>query len=718
MGHRKKGRGHVLLILLGVAVLLLAGCFGFYRYLAAGMPSLEQLENYNPKLSTRILDRNGVVIKELYTQRRLYVPLSEMSPFMAKAVLAIEDHKFYRHWGIRPDALAAVLIKDVVLLHFHPRGASTITQQLARTLYFSRERTIARKLREQLTAIEIERHYSKDEILEMYLTQSYFGHGAYGVEAAARTFFSCSASELTLPQAALIAGLPRSPSGYDPLRYPERALERRNIVLRRMWELKYISKEQYEEARNSDLGLVVREIEEEGEGIAPYFTENVRQILVHRVEALGMDPYHDGLTVETTLDSRLQACAEKAVNEWMPVLQEQVNKTYRRSEVYTLLRRLYPKATSAQLRGLARDKALVDSLLSAELEVQVAFVAIDPATGGILAMIGGRDFERTKFNRATQAVRQPGSAFKPILYTTLLEKGLPISTHVPNEEVVVKLPNGDIWAPKNFDDSSGGDVTLREALARSLNLASIRLIRDYTTPQDVAAMGHRLGISTHIDPVDALALGTSGVIPLELVSAYGVFQAHGVRAQPMYITRVLDEFGQVAAEYVPQRSVVMSEQTAFLITSLLESVTQEGTGVGLRSTFHFYQTAAGKTGTTDNFTDAWFVGFTPHLAAGVWVGFDNPAKTLGPGQEGAHAALPIWARFIALAYDTMKYEDRPFTMPDGIVTAQVCAESGKLAREGCPHTYTEYFDRRYPLEEYCPLHIGSFGLHRRWPSIL
>jgi penicillin-binding protein 1A len=718
MSSANKKRRWLLPLLLGIGFIVLVGGFGFYRYLVSGMPSLEELENYNPKLSTRILDRNGVVIKELYTQRRFYVPLADISPHMTKAILAIEDHKFYHHWGMRPDALFFVVLKDVLLLRFHPRGASTITQQLARTLYFSRERTIVRKLREQLTAIEIERHYSKDEILEMYLTQSYFGHGAYGVDAAARAYFSCSASNLTVAQAALIAGLPRSPSGYDPLRYPEKALQRRNVVLRRMWKLGFIDRRDYEETRQNDLGLLVTQSEEGGEGIAPYFTENVRQIVVQRVEALGIDPYHDGLTVETTLDARLQACAERAAAEWMPTLQEQVNKSYRSSEIYSLLRQLYPKATSAKLRSLARDKALVDSLLKSELEVQLAFVAIDPATGGILAMIGGRDFAQTKFNRATQAVRQPGSAFKPFLYATVVDKGLPLSTHVSNDEVVVKLPNGDIWAPKNYDGTSGGNLSLRDALKKSLNLVSVRLMRDYTTPQEVVAMARRLGLSTRIDPVDALALGSSGVIPLELVSAFGVFQARGIRADPLYVTSILDEFGQVVAEYSPQKSVVLSEQTAFLMTSLMESVTREGTGAGLRSKFHFYQAAAGKTGTTNDFTDAWFVGFTPHLAAGVWVGFDNPSRTLGSGQDGARAALPLWARFITFAYDTMNYPDRKFSAPDGIITAEVCAESGKLAREGCPQTYTEYFDRKFPMEEHCPIHIGSSWPHRRWPSIL
>jgi len=706
-------------LLLVVGLFVLVGGLRFYRFLVRGMPSLEQLENYDPKLSTRILDRNGTIIKALYTQRRFYVPLSRISPAMTTALLAIEDHKFYDHWGIRPDALAAALVKDVVLLRFRPRGASTITQQLARTLYFTQERTIVRKLREQLTAIQIERRYSKDEILEMYLTQSYFGHGAYGIGAAAKTFFSCSPAELTLPQAALIAGLPRSPSGYDPLRYPERARDRRNLVLWRMWKLGAITEADYRGAVETDLDLSPPVMEEAGEGIAPYFTENVRQILGRRAQALGVDPYHDGLTIETTLDARLQACAEQAVAEWMPTLQEEVNKEHPRSELFGLLRQLYPDATSAELRHLARDETLVDSLFRAEFEVQVAFVAIDPSTGGILAMIGGRDFERTKFNRATQAIRQPGSAFKPILYADLVDRGLPLSLRVPNEEVIVELPNGDIWAPQNFDSSVGGDASLREALQRSLNLVSIRLLRDYTTPQAVVAMGRRLGIRTHIDAVDALALGTSGVIPLELVSCFGVFQARGVRAEPMYITRILDEFGQVIAEYSPQRSVVLSEETAFLVTSLLESVTEPGgTGVSLRSKFHFAHAAAGKTGTTDDYTDAWFVGFTPHLAAAVWVGLDDPSKTLGEDQEGAHAALPIWARFITLAYDTMGYPEEGFVAPDGVARAEVCAESGKLAREGCPRVYTEYFSRKHLLQEYCPLHIGSSWPHRRWPSIL
>ena len=715
----KKTRWLIILISATIGLLILVGGIRYYRFLLSEMPSLEQLESYDPKLSTCILDRNGEVIKELYTQRRFYAPLADISPVMIRALLAIEDHKFYYHWGIRPEALAGVLVKEIAKFRFRPRGASTITQQLARMLYLSRERTIVRKLREQLTAIQIERHYSKDEILEMYLTQSYFGHGAYGVGAAAKIFFSTSPAQLTLTQAALIAGLPRSPSGYDPFRHPERAKKRRNLVLWRMRKLGHINEAVYRETIASELDLLPPETEEAGEGVAPYFTENVRQILGRKAADLGFDPYHDGLTIETTLDARLQACADSAVAEWMPELQRQVSKAYPRSELYELLRGLHPDATSSQLRKLARNKELVDSLLQAEMEVQVAFIAIDPATGGILAMVGGRDFALTKWNRATQMVRQPGSAFKPFLFAEVVDKGLPLSVHVPNEPVVVELLDGEIWAPQNFDSSVGGDASLRRALKKSLNLVSIRLLRDYTTPQDVVLMARRLGVTTRIDAVDALALGTSGMIPLELASAYGVFQTGGVLARPMYITRILDEFGQTIAEYSPQRSAVLSEETAFLMTSLLESVTAYGgTGIGLRTRFHFDSTAAGKTGTTDDFTDAWFVGFTPHLAAAVWVGLDSPSKTLGEDQEGAHAALPIWARFVKMAYDTMGYMDKPFAKPDGIVTAKVCRESGKLAREGCPDVYIEYFNRKYPLEEYCPLHIGSTLPDRKWPSIL
>ncbi len=680
------------------------------------MPSVEQLENFQPSLSTKLLDRNGEVIKELYTQRRYYVPLKETSPWVVMAVLSIEDHKFYHHWGIRPFALIAAVAEGVVTLNFHFRGASTITQQLARNLYYTSQRKMGRKLREALTAVEIERKYSKDEILEMYLTQTYFGSGAYGIGAAAHTYFSKTPDELTVEEAATLAAIPKSPTRYNPLTAPENSLSRRNIVLSRMHELGYLTKEAYETARKSKLAVNPGS-EHDALGTAPYFTENVRQLLNDLGKAHGFDPYADGMVVHTTLDARLQRCAEAAVEKTLPDLQKRVNIIFRDHGLGEYLRKTYPDSSAKARRKMAGDKNFVDSLARIMMPVQVAFVVLDPETGGILAMIGGRDFEESKFNRATQAVRQPGSSFKPIVYATALDKGLPISTKISNEPVIVKLASGETWAPQNFEGTFGGEVDLRTGLKRSLNMVSVRLIMEHTTPKDVAQMGRKLGITTKLDAYDALALGSSGVIPLQIASVYQVFQTLGIYSKPIYITSIEDQQGQTVAQFRPERNAVLSEQTAFLMQSLLRTVCDNGTAAGLRSTFGFRKPAGGKTGTTNDYTDAWFDGFTPHIVAACWVGLDDPAKSLGRGQEGSKAALPIWARFMVAAYDSLDFPTADFHVPSGIVTAQICEETGQLATPNCTEVRNEYFNRQFPLPETCSKHAGAKAPKKRRPSL-
>jgi penicillin-binding protein 1A len=716
----RRRRRTITLVSVSSAVLLLAAAGIFYAYLRSGMPSVEQLENFAPQLSTKLLDRNGVVIKEIYQQRRSYVPLSETPVCVTQAFLAIEDHKFYSHWGIRPLALIGAVVKGLVQFDFHFRGASTITQQLARNLYYTSQRTIIRKLREALTAIEIERYYSKDEILEMYLTQTYFGAGAYGIGAAAATYFSKSPKDLTVEEAALLAAIPRSPARYNPIANPEAALQRRNIVLRRMWEVKFITKKRYEQLQALPLALKPS-ITDGTLGIAPYFTETVRQQLNGIGKTFGFDPYRDGVTVHTTLDARLQVCAERAVEEMLPPVQNSATGVFRATQLQTVLRKVYPDSSAAARRRMTNNSKLVDSLALAYMPVQVAFVALDPTNGYILAMIGGRDFEQFKFNRAVQAVRQPGSAFKPFVYATVLDAGTPITTRISNERLTVTDPtrrtDSLVEWPDNFENDYGGVVDLREGLYRSLNVVAARLIRQYTTPKDVAALAHRLGITTELDPFDALALGASGVIPLDLCAAYQVFQSGGIWSEPMYITEVDDQFGQPISVYRPERRAVLSEETAFLMQTLLRSVVDRGTGAGLRSRFGFMRPAAGKTGTTNENTDAWFVGFTPHIVAAVWVGLDDPARTLGRGMEGAHAALPIWARFIIAAYDTMDYPADDFRMPAGVQVAQICEETDQLASPNCPQTRAEYFNRKFPLPEPCSKHSGARSLRKPRPSL-
>ena len=702
------------------AVVLPLAVVLFYLYLRSGMPSVEQLENFEPQLSTKLLDRNGVVIKEIYQQRRSYVPLSETPVCVTQAFLAIEDHKFYTHWGIRPFALIGAVAKGLVQFDLRFRGASTITQQLARNLYYTSQRTIVRKLREALTAIEIERYYSKDEILEMYLTQTYFGAGAYGIGAAAATYFSKSPKDLTIEEAALLAAIPKSPARYNPITCPEAAMQRRNIVLRRMWQVHYLTEKRCAEAQARPLAL--RPSSTDGTlGIAPYFTENVRQQLNVIGRTFGFDPYRDGVTVHTTLDARLQACAEKAVQEMLPQVQKSATGVFRSTQLAGVLRKVYPDSSFAAHRRMTNNSRLVDSLALVYMPVQVALVALDPANGHILAMIGGRDFEQFKFNRAVQAVRQPGSAFKPFVYATVLDGGTPVTTRVSNERLTVPDPtrrsDSLVQWPDNFESDYGGVVDVREGLYRSLNVVAARLIREYTTPKDVVALAHRLGITTELDPYDALALGASGVIPLELCAAYQVFQSGGIWSKPMYITGVDDQFGQPVSVYRPERRAVLSEETAFLTLSLLRSVVDRGTGAALRGRFGFEKPAAGKTGTTNENTDAWFVGFTPYLVAAVWVGLDDPARTLGRGMEGAHAALPIWARFVTAAYDSLDYPDDDFRVPGGIQIAQICEETDQLASPNCPRIRPEYFNRKFPLPEPCSKHSGARSVRKPRPSL-
>ena len=687
-----------------------------YTSLRQGMPSIEQLENFEPQLSTKLLDRNGEVIKELYTQRRYYVPLKDISPWVVMAVLSIEDHKFYQHWGIRPWALFAAVGEGIVKFDFHFRGASTITQQLARNLYYTSQRKMMRKVREAITAVEIEKHYSKDEILEMYLTQTYFGSGSYGIGAASNTYFSKFPKDLTIEEAATIAAIPKSPTRYNPQTAPENSLARRNIVLARMHELGYLSTAVYDSVKKIPLKL--KPGTEHGSlGTAPYFTENVRQLLNDLGKSHNFDPYGDGMVVHTTLDARLQRCAEAAVQKTLPDLQKKVNIIFRNHGLNDYLNTNFPDSSVKARRKMATDQKFVDSIAQIQMPVQVAFVVLDPTTGGILAMVGGRDFEESKFNRATQAVRQPGSSFKPIVYTTCLDKGVPICTKISNEPIVVKLATGGTWTPHNFEGTFGGEVDLREGLKKSLNMVSVRLIREFTTPGDVAKLGHKLGITTQLDPFDALALGSSGVIPLEMASVYQVFQTLGIYSKPMYITSVEDAQRQSVAQFRPDRNIVLSEQTAFLTQSLLRTVVDNGTGAGLRSTYGFRRPAGGKTGTTNDYTDAWFDGFTPHMVAVCWVGLDDPAKSLGRGQEGSKTALPIWGRFMVSAYDSVDFPAADFKVPAGIVTAQICEDSGQLATANCVNVRTEYFNRKFPLPDNCTKHAGAKATKKRRPSL-
>jgi len=684
----------------GIALAILAaGMLGWIAYLSRDLPSLTQLEHYEPELSTKVLSADGKVIKEFFIKKRTLVPLERIPMKMQQAVIATEDRRFYDHWGLNLRAIARALVVDLITLSKR-QGASTITQQLARQLYWNLEKKWSRKIQEQLTAIQMERTYTKREILEMYLNHMYFGHGAYGVQAAARRYFGKDVEDLTLDECALLTAVLRRPAYYSPITHPDRAKARRDLVLRVMRTVGYITEEEYQAARRRPI-QVLKTSRDEDIGIAPYFTEWIRQQLEDRY---GPRVYTDGLTVYTTLDTRVQACAEAAVRSHLKKLQDDVNKRLKSKNLIKEF--IVPLATNGRdLKSLLADTAFVDSVITSKTAVQVAVVVLDPRDGHILAMIGGRNFNESKFNRAVQARRQPGSAFKPFVWLAAIDNGYTPVDSLLNQPVVMFLETGDRWAPHNYDGSTGGPTTLREGLRLSLNLIAARLITEVVPPQRVADYAKQLGLTTPIYPYYSLALGTSEVIPIELTAAYGAIGNKGILAQPFGILKVVDKYGNVLEENQPKLRQVLREETAYIMTDMMETVVNRGTGAGVRS-LGFYRPAAGKTGTTDEWTDAWFIGYTPQIVASVWTGLDDPKMTLGPGKDGAHAAVPIWARLMKCAHDSLKLPVEDFTMPPGVLRVQICRHSKKLATEACPQTEWEVFERRLAPNDYCDIHGG------------
>ena len=655
-------------------------CTGYLLVLIHGMPSLTRLENIDPALVTRIYSEDGEIIHELFKFNRVYVPIEKIPDHTIQALLSTEDRRFYRHWGIDITRIPKVILVNLASMSFR-QGFSTITMQLARNLYFGFHKNINRKFREILTAIQIERTYSKKEILEMYLNVAYFGHGVYGIQAAAKKYFDKDASDLTIEESATLIPLLKSPAYYSPIVHPDRALVRRNLVLHNMLVTGYLTQAQYDSL--SRLPIKTKEFQPHGK-IAPYFTEYVRRKLNELGDSLGVNVYEDGLNVYTTLNTRIQACMDSSIRLHMPELQERV---------------------LTKLQDFKEKEETPDSIFAEKARVQIAFVALDHHNGHILAMVGGRDFKESKFNRAIQARRQPGSAFKPFLYTAAIDNGYTTVDKFLNQPVVVINPDGTRWDPENYDKTFGGLTTLREALRASINLVAVRLIQEIG-PAVVAEYAHRMGISTPLRPFPTLALGSSEVIPMELVSAYGVFANQGVRVEPIAITRIEDRFGNIIYQRQPKKREVLSRATAYILTDMLETVINRGTGGRARWKYHFYKPAAGKTGTTNNYTDAWFVGFTPALTAGVWVGLDDPQLSLGRGETGAIAALPFWADFMKLVYEQLNLPEETFKQPPDVVRLLICEESGKLATNYCPKVLDEVFNIKYHPTETCDLHRG------------
>ena len=706
-----KARLRAYLIAAGATALLLAG-YGWY--LVSGLPSLAKIENPKPELATRIYSADGEVLDQFFIKNRSHVSFDQIPKPVIDALIATEDKNFYSHWGVDAWRFMKAMVKNVVL--FRREGASTITQQLARNLYLGHDDknifdTITRKLREFITSVQLERNFTKDEILEFYLNVVYFGRGSYGIASASQVYFGKDPADLTLGETATLIALLKGPAYYDPINHPDRAASRRNTVLDQMVKYDYLTTEQAEEAKQEDVQVKGSE-GVSAAGIAPHFVEYVRQQLTQKAEKYGFDLYRDGLTVTTTLDSRMQQHANQAVEEHLAEYQKMFDGLWDWTKEKDALERVidqsirtssdFRKGVTARQRdsvyeALRHDKAWVDSMKHAAQTIEVGFVAIDPRTGGILAMVGGANFKNFKYglNHVTQIRRQVGSAFKPFVYTVAIDNNYPPCYELLNQPVTLMMADGKRWTPSNFDGVIGGKSTLREGLKHSINLIAVRAIMEIAPVNTVIEYAKRMGITSPLPPVESLALGSGDVSPLEMTAAFGVFANHGVYVEPNSIVRIEDKDGNVIEENMPQRREVLSEETSFIMTTMLQGVVDEGTGTRVRSYFHL--PAAGKTGTTNDFADAWFVGYTPQISAGVWVGFDNKSVhfTNWDGQ-GGRAAAPIWGRFMKYVYEdpTIAMPLEYFEKPATVYADSICADTKKLATEYCPNKMIEYFTEK------------------------
>jgi penicillin-binding protein 1A len=739
-----------------VALFVLAAMLGIlsgvlFAY-AGDLPQVSALDNYTPSTITRIFASDGRVIGEFATQRRVIVGYDDINPLLREAIIATEDAEFDRHFGVNIWRIAVAAITDI-LERRRAQGASTLTQQLARNLKeqfgLSNEKSFERKIREAILAIQIEKRYTKKEIFTIYCNQMYLGHGAYGVEAASRLYFNKSNKQLTLEEAALIAGIFQTPERQSPFVDPRRALARRNVVLQRMADEKYLT--QIEADASKQKPVVTRGQPTQPPGIAPFFVEEVRKHLEKQYGAKVL--YENGLEVRTTLDSQLQENASRSLERglraydkrhgWHKPRRNVVAENHTidgyRDERWSrpmnpgdvvpavvvtaprsgparirfgryhadLMREGYAwtrKASAADLFGpgdlvevaIAKLPADDDASGAAAVtldqtpQVEGAILAIENRTGQIKAMVGGWNFNRSRFNRAVQAYRQLGSTFKPIVYTAAIDRGFTPTSILIDEPVSYPSGNGQLYEPKNYDHKFEGPVTLRWALEESRNIPAIKMM-DTLGPKNVLEYAKRFGFEEEFPPYLPIALGAGDATLMEVTSAYTAFPNQGVRMKPFGVLTVKNRDGSLLEENRPEPTDAIRADTAFVVTNLLGGVLVRGTGQRAAPLAREWP-LAGKTGTVDDNTDAWFVGFDPDITVGVWIGFDEK-KSLGTAEQGSYAALPIWMDFMRTYIDSRPDKDDPprFEAPGNIVFLSVDKGSGAVVAPDTPGAITEAF---------------------------
>jgi penicillin-binding protein 1A len=762
----------LVLLIISVSVTAVIG-FHFYSQISKDLPDVDQLKAYRPSLITMVYSDSGEVVGKFFIEKRILLSRSEFPDQLINAFLAIEDARFYQHNGIDLQGISRAFWANLRAKQI-TQGGSTITQQLAKTLFLSPERTVRRKIKEMILALDIEKRFTKDEILELYLNQIYFGEGSYGVEAAAETYFDKHVNELNIAEMAMLAGLPKAPNRFDPFKYPDKAWTRRSVVLARMYGEHFITLEQKDAGNDEPLALKEKEKIRDA---SAYFVEHVRRYLMEQYGSQQL--YRSGLEVHTTLNLDMQLAAAKAVRSGLreydkrhgfrgpleqvsldQVLSEEYSveplditdeeQTYPVGEIvegvvidvdeegaWVLFRGMHGFIPFEEMKWAKKslpmenssdpdkvhwikpetpmdvlsigDRILVEVLkydpdlslvllaLAQEPEVQGALICLEPATGEIKAMVGGYDFEKSEFNRSVQARRQPGSAFKPIIYGAAVRKGFSPATIIIDTPIIFSDPQlEDKWKPANYSEKFYGPTRLRVALAKSRNVVTIKLLQKVGIRR-VVDFAQQVGISSPLAQDYSLALGSSGVTLLELTSAYSVFPNLGKRAEPFFIRQILDYDGNVIEENFPAVEEVLDPAVAYTVTSMLEDVVRRGTGWKMRK---LGRTSAGKTGTTNNFLDALYIGFVPDLVTGVWVGYDE-MKTLGNGETGAKAAGPIWLSYMQEA--VRDRERLPFKVPSDVVFVKVEKETGLLPSAGNQETYFECFRDGNEPREYAPI---------------
>jgi penicillin-binding protein 1A len=772
--HKEKSNFKKVLMVSFLSIFLICLTAGFigtgfiYFHFSKNLPDVRKLKDHQPSTITQIYSDKNEKIAEFYIEKRIIVSLENIPLALKQATLAVEDSNFYYHFGVDPKAIFRAFITNLKA-GYVVEGGSTITQQLTKTIFLSREKTLPRKIKEAILAVRLELVFSKDEILEMYLNQIYYGHGTYGVEAAARTYFGKSVKDLTVAECAMIASLPKAPNNYSPYRNPKKARKRRNHVIRRMADVSFITRDQAKASLQEDfhLGQVQEMLNK-----APYFVEHVRRILEKKFGSSKL--YRAGLKVYTTLNIDMQESAQRAIKE--NLLNADKRYGYRgslgtvdisRGEIsvqnamlkqnnfsenkgieignivngtvmsvgetqawiilgvedgyldikdmnwarkpnskvdgrWTKIRRPNEAITvgdmiQVKILGRKQDGSGWSLALEQEPEVEAALISIDPLTGHVKTMVGGYNFYKSQFNRAVQAIRQPGSAFKPIIYAAAVNEGFSPSSIIIDSPIIFKEKEDifDKWKPVNFEKKFYGPTSLREALAHSRNVVTVKLMQKIGIKSSIR-LARSLGITSNLEENLSIALGSSGLTLYELTSAYTAFANMGTLIKPTAIRNIKSRNGELLFTSVPESTQPISPGTAHIVTSLMQSVIKNGTATKIKA---LKRPVAGKTGTTNNYVDAWFMGYTPELVTGVWVGKDKD-EPLGRNETGSRAAIPIWLQYMQEAL-----VNRPkinFPVPTDIQFLKVQSKSGEPAKFGDTDSKFELFSQNFLPEKEKP----------------